>query len=607
MCGISGAFNPRGLSPDDAALVGRFGQIMRHRGPDDEGLFADARCALGHRRLAIIDLSSDGRQPFASADGRYQFVFNGEIYNYIELRRELEALGRTFRTKTDTEVLLAALLHWGPDCLSRLNGMFAFALYDSAQNSLFLARDRCGIKPLYYVTVGGTLYFASEIKALLAVPGLSRAVNSQALFDYWVFTRTDIHDETFLSSVRRLPKGCRATADADGLRVETWWDPRRFLRADGTDDNPDAVAARVEELLVSAATLRMRSDVPVGSCLSGGLDSSILVGILFDRLGADGGYSCFTAAYPGHAVDETAYVDSLNQRYPFVSRRTFPTGEEALADLPAFVRANDEPTTGPSFYAQYAVMRLAREHGVTVLLDGQGGDENFAGYQYFHGFHLYGLLHRGKLARFGSELFNILYRRQHLSAVQTLAFQALPGPARKALLLRATPLADPGFFAAYIGNSRIYKEFFAVKSLNESLCAHFRFKLEHLLRMEDRNSMAFSLEARVPYLDYRLVEYLLGVPEALKIRLGETKYLQKKALGRYTTPEILARKDKLGFATPMEDWLAAPAWKRLTQENFRYVREVFPELMPAGAAVPTGAEAAWKINQLAQWHKAFVA
>ncbi|WP_052360251.1 asparagine synthase (glutamine-hydrolyzing) [Solidesulfovibrio alcoholivorans] len=609
MCGISGAFNPRGLSPDDAALVGQFGQIMRHRGPDDAGLFADARCALGHRRLAIIDLSSDGRQPFSGENGRYQLVFNGEIYNYIELRRELEALGRAFRTKTDTEVLLAALLQWGPDCLDRLNGMFAFALYDSVQNSLFLARDRCGVKPLYYVTVGGTLYFASEIKALLAVPGLSRAVDSQALFDYWVFNRTDIHDETFLSAVRRLPKGCRATADADGLRVATWWDPRRFLREDASQDqdDPEAVAANVEELLVSAATLRMRSDVPVGSCLSGGLDSSILVGILFDRLGANGGYSCFTAAYPGHAVDETAYVDGLNRRYPFVSRRTFPTGEAALDDLPAFVRANDEPTTGPSFYAQYAVMRLAREHGVTVLLDGQGGDENFAGYQYFHGFHLYGLLRRGQLARFGSELFQVLWRRQHLSAVQTLAFQALPGPARKALLLRATPLADPGFFAAHIGKSRIYNEFFAVKNLNESLCAHFRFKLEHLLRMEDRNSMAFSLEARVPYLDYRLVEYLLGVPEALKIRLGETKYLQKKALGRYTTPEILARKDKLGFATPMEDWLAAPAWKRLTRENFRYVREVFPELTPAGAAVPTGAEAAWKINQLAEWHKAFVA
>ncbi|MEA5089001.1 asparagine synthase C-terminal domain-containing protein, partial [Solidesulfovibrio sp.] len=267
----------------------------------------------------------------------------------------------------------------------------------------------------------------------------------------------------------------------------------------------------------------------------------------------------------------------------------------------------DEPTTGASFYAQYAVMRLARETGVTVLLDGPGGDESFAGYQYFHGFHLYGLLRRGRLARFGSELFRVLWRRQHLSAVQTLAFQALPGPARKALLLRATPLADPGFFAAHIEKSRIYNEFFAVKGLNESLCAHFRFKLEHLLRMEDRNSMAFSLEARVPYLDYRLVEYLLGVPEALKIRLGETKYLQKKALGRYTTADILARTDKLGFATPMDAWLAVPAWKRLTEENFRYARDALPGLFRPGAQAPAGAEAAWKVNQLAEWHKAFVA
>lgn len=606
MCGISGAFIPHGLSPDATALVARFGQIMRHRGPDDEGLFSDATCALGHRRLAIIDLSSDGRQPFASPDGRFQMVFNGEIYNYIELRRELQDLGRTFRTKTDTEVLLAAYLQWGADCLHRCNGMFAFAVYDSLAKTLFLARDRFGVKPLYYATVAGTFYFASEIKALLAVPGLSRGVNEQALFDFWVFNRTDVHDETFLTAVGRLPKGCRAVADADGLRIETWWDPRRFLDA-GRDDDPDTVAAQVEELLVSAATLRMRSDVPVGSCLSGGLDSSILVGILFDRLDAKAGYPCFTAAYPGQAVDETAYVDELGRRYGFSSLRTYPTGAKALADLEAFVRANDEPTTGPSFYAQYEVMRLARERGVTVLLDGQGGDENFAGYQYFHGFNLYGLLRRGRLARFGLELARVLWRRQHVSAVQTLAFQVLPGPARKALLLRASPLTDQEFFTAHIGKSRIYNEFFAVKGLNESLAAHFRFKLEHLLRMEDRNSMAFSLESRVPYLDYRLVEYLLGVPEDLKIRLGETKWLQKKALSRYTVPAILERKDKLGFATPMEAWMAEPAWQRLTGENFRYARSVFPGLFRSGAATPTGAEAAWKVNQLATWHKAFVA
>jgi asparagine synthase (glutamine-hydrolysing) len=606
MCGICGAFDPKGLPSGAPELVARFGRIMRHRGPDDEGLYAGSVCALGHRRLSIIDLSRDGHQPFASADGRFQMVYNGEIFNYIELRRELEGLGRTFRTRTDTEVLLAAYLQWGNACLDRFNGMFAFAVHDTAAKSLFLARDRCGVKPLYYAMKDGVLYFASEIKALLAVPGLSRSVNEQSLFDYWVFNRTDVKDETFLTAVRRLPKGGLAVADASGFHVKTWWDPRRFLNA-GRDETPEQVAAAVEELLVSAVALRMRSDVPVGSCLSGGLDSSILVGVLFDRLSARKGYPCFTAAYPGHPVDETAYVDELAGRYPFASLRTYPTGGKALSDLEEFVRANDEPTTGPSFYAQYEVMRLARERGVTVLLDGQGGDEDFAGYQYFHGFNLHGLLRRGRYGRFGLELASALWRRQHVSALQTLAFQVLPDGIRKALLLQASPLVDKGFFDAHLGKSLIYNQFFAVSGLNESLCAHFRFKLEHLLRMEDRNSMAFSLEARVPYLDYRLVEYLLGVPEDMKIRLGETKWIQKKALARYTIPSILARKDKLGFATPAAAWMAEPAWKKLTHESLRYLRDVLPGVFNPGSGAPADAEAAWKVNQLAVWHKAFVA
>jgi len=604
MCGISGAFNPQGLPPGHEALVQRFGQAMRHRGPDDEGLFSDGVCALGHRRLAIIDLSRDGRQPFESPDGRHQMVFNGEIFNYIELRAELAGLGWNFATRTDTEVLLAAWLRWGSECLHRLNGMFAFAVYDSRDKSLFLARDRMGVKPLYIARQGGTLFFASETKALCEIPGLSKAVDSQALFDFLVFNRTDVHDETFLESVRRIPKGCRALVDASGSRIETWWDPRAFLDK-GSETDPDRAARTVEELFVSAAALRMRSDVPVGSCLSGGLDSSALTGVLFQRLGAQAGYPCFTAAYPGHPVDETGFVDALNARYPFKSLRTHPTGAKALADLEGFVRANDEPTTGPSFYAQYEVMRLARENGVTVLLDGQGGDESFAGYQYFHGFNLYGLLRRLKLGRFTRELWHVLTRRQHLSAVQTLAFQALPGPLRKRLLFKASPLVDRGFFEAHIEKSRIYREFFAVNGLNESLCAHFRFKLEHLLRMEDRNSMAFSLEARVPYLDYRLVEYCLGLPEEMKIDKGETKLLQKRALGRYTIPEILGRKDKLGFATPAEQWMAEPGWRALAARGFADVRRLFPGVFAPGARTPSGAEAAWKTCQLAAWRGIF--
>lgn len=601
MCGICGVFAPDRIRPDHGELVLAQNEIMRHRGPDAAGTFNDAHCVLGHRRLAIIDLSDDGRQPFASADGRYQMVFNGEIFNYIELRDELASKGRHFTTKTDTEVLLAAYEAWGPDCLSRLNGMFALAIYDSLAKTLFLARDRFGIKPLYYVQRENALHFASEIKALLAIPGLSRTVNRQSLFDYLAFNRTDIHDETFLCDVKRLPKGCLAHNDASGrLSIEAWWSPLPFLD-DARDASPEETRREVEALFIDAVKLRLRSDVPVGSSLSGGLDSSILVGTLYDRLTPPTPYHCFTAAYPGDRVDETRYVDALARRYPFISHRVRPTAEEALADLSDFVRANDEPTTGPSFYAQYLVMRLAREAGVVVVLDGQGADEIFAGYQYFHGFYMYGLLHRGRLARLAAELWGVAVRRQHPSAVQTLAYQLLPESMRAALLRRTLPHLRRDFFDTQIGQSRIQREFFRAKGLNHSLALHFQYKLEHLLRMEDRNSMAFSLEARVPYLDYRLVERLLATPEDAKIRGGETKLLQKQALGCYTIPEILARKDKLGFATPEAAWMATPGWRTQIAASMKTLAQVFPEVLIFPKDYQPTPQEAWKFCQLATW------
>ena len=572
MCGIAGIYCHKGITPFDVELIDTMNEIQKHRGPDDVGRYVDPSCVLGHRRLAIIDLSKDGHQPFESDDHRFQIVYNGEIYNYIELRDELRQLGWQFRTKTDTEVLLKAYQQYGKACLFKFNGMFAFAIYDTEKQSLFLARDRIGIKPLYYTIIGSKLHFASEIKALHVNSSLKHSVNYQSLFDYLVFNRTDIYDETFLNEIKRIPKGCYATFDSDGLQVNQWWNPENYLH-NNSEDNLEEISKKIEELLVSAVMLRMRSDVPVGSCLSGGLDSSILIGILFTHYNINDDYHTFTASFPGHSIDETSYIDRLNKKYPFKNFRTFPTGKEARDRLREFIYANDEPTTNSSFYSQYEVMRLAKEYGVIVLLDGQGGDEGFAGYQYFHGFNLYGLLRRGKIAQFGSELLKSLYRRQDKSAYQTLLFQVLPDPIKKKLLFRTVPYIRSDFFYEYIKSSRIYNEFFDADGLNQSLIRHYQFKLEHLLRMEDRNSMAFSLEARVPYLDYRLVEYLLSVSEELKIKNGETKYLQKMALKQYTAAEILERTDKIGFGTPGDEWMCSEPWQNLTDENYNVLSE----------------------------------
>jgi len=601
MCGLVGVFCKEGINEPDVELIGR----MNHRGPDDEGMYVDDYCVLGHRRLAIIDLSKDGHQPFESDDHRFQLVYNGEIYNYIELRHELQHLGWQFRTKTDTEVLLKAYQQYGKACLSKFNGMFAFAIYDTEQKSLFLARDRLGIKPLYYMVIDSKLFFASEIKALVCVPSLTPSINYQSLFDYLVFSRTDIYDETFLNEIVRIPNGHYATYDFNGLRLTRWWNPEDYIISSPLEDIEE-IAGKIEEIIVSSVKLRMRSDVPVGSCLSGGLDSSILVGILFTHYNVEEDYPTFTAAFPGHPIDETRYVEELNSTYPFKNMRIFPSAMIALERLEDFVYANDEPTTNPSFFSQYEVMRLAREHGVTVLLDGQGGDENFAGYQYFHGFNLYGLLRQKKVFRFGTELVKSVLRKQDKSAYQTLLFQILPGSIRERLLLRTVPYLHPDFFYEYVNHSRIYNEFFDADGLNQSLVRHFQYKLEHLLRMEDRNSMAFSLEARVPYLDYRLIEYLLGVSQDLKIRDGETKYLQKKVLGSYTTTEILNRKDKIGFGTPGDEWMLSEAWQERTSGSYSDLTEAFPGVFIKDANLPEKGFDRWKINQLSTWRNLFL-
>ena len=600
MCGICGFYTTFKTNDEDIHLVEAMNHRQRHRGPDDEGLFVDEQCVLGHRRLAVIDLSKDGHQPFFSEDKRYVLIYNGEIYNYIELRRELESLNCVFHTKTDTEVLLKSYQQWGISCLHRFNGMFAFAIYDTQKRTLLLARDRFGVKPLYYIHLGSHFYFASEIKSLRLVPCLKPSVRYQSLFDYLVFNRTDIYDETFLEGIKRIPKGHYGFLNKDLFQLTQWWDADHYLNKQGSVDFKEAIQ-KLEELLISATHLRMRSDVTVGSCLSGGLDSSILTGILFTHCKARDDYPAFTSSLPGHQLDETKYIDFLNHRYPFKNYRTYPTAQSAYQNFNDFIFAVEEPVGDATFYAQYEVMRLAKENGVTVLLDGQGADESFAGYQYFHGFYLNGLLRKRRYGPFLKELTNSLLRSQKEFYLETLAFRVLPDDFRKKMLLKTLPFLDRDFFYQYIDSSLIYKKFFEADDLNTSLVRHFQFKLEHLLRIEDRTSMAFSLEARLPYLDYRLVEYVLGLPEFYKIKNGQTKYLQKKSVGCYTVPEILNRRDKIGFGIPTSEWMNTPAWKELSQENYSELQTVFPKVFRKDRPLPEGGSHRWKMNQLAAW------
>lgn len=605
MCGIAGVFCGAGLGDESAAAVKAMTACLAHRGPDDEGLFTHTRCVLGHRRLSIIDLSPAGHQPFLSDDGRYALAYNGEIYNYVELRETLVGLGWRFRTRTDTEVLLKCLLQYGLSGLDRLNGMFALALYDTEKQELLLARDRIGIKPLYTLHHEGCVWFASELKAFRAVPRLALSEDRQALFDYLVFNRTDVWEETFFNEVRRLPHGHHLV-----LNAETQGAPRAWWSVDAiapvpVDGEPDSdVIERVRALLASSVHLRMRSDVPVGSCLSGGLDSTILLGLLHEQAsGRLDDYATFTATFPGYAQDESAYVDGVQQAFGVRSHRITPTAEAALSEAASFVAAQDEPTGTPAFYSQYAVMRLAREEGVTVLLDGQGGDEIFAGYPYLAGFFLRGLACRGAWASLVANALHLIRRGLGGQALPLFLYGALPRGLQQALVVRRVPWLSREVQAHCVEQSCIQQKLLGARDLNTCLRQHFQHKLEHLLRSEDRNSMAFSLEARVPYLDHRLVEYVLSLPAAWKIRNGEMKWLQKAALGRYTTPAILARRDKIGFNTPAAAWMGTPPWHALAAESFAALRSASPELFAPRASLPSDPVQRWKLVQLHLWRR----
>ncbi|MDP8212475.1 MAG: asparagine synthase (glutamine-hydrolyzing) [Candidatus Zapsychrus exili] len=605
MCGISGIFNNKNIKKSEIDIVKSMNFIQRHRGPDDEGMYISEKCVLGHRRLSIIDLSKDGHQPFCSSDGRYSLVFNGEIYNYIELREELKQKGVEFRTKTDTEVLLKCYQAYGKDCLSKLNGMFAFAIYDKDQDSLFLARDRVGIKPLYYICSRSKLYFASEIKSFRAIPDLKSSLNKQVVFDYFVFNRTNLYDETFLNEIKKVPKGHYGVFDKDGLNLTKWWSPEEFV-SNQNNESQEQILKDIEEILVSSVKLRLRSDVTVGSCLSGGLDSSIILGILSQHKLIDENYSTFTASFPGFLKDESSFIEALGKTYDFKNYKILPRLDAAFESLDKFVYAQDEPCLSASYYAQYEVMKKAKEEGVTVLLDGQGGDENFAGYQYLHGFYLYGLLKRKQYKEFMNGFVSLIVRKQNVKSYQALLYKLLPRTLKKYALLSSSQYLNKEFFDYHVDRSIVFNKFMEADNLNASLAQHFQYKLEHLLNSEDKNSMAFSVEARVPYLDHRLIEYVLGVSEKLKISKGETKYLQKKALGKYTISEILNRKDKVGFDAPQDAWMKQKSWQKLAVDSYEDLSDALPEIFKRNKFHCTNAGDRWKLIQLSKWKKVFL-
>jgi asparagine synthase (glutamine-hydrolysing) len=534
MCGLCGIVELDRAPARDT--VDRWLDGLAHRGPDGRGVFADDGVCLGHLRLAILDLSDAGLQPMA--DGPLQLLHNGEIYNYVELREALRAKGHRFSTGTDSEVILAAYREWGEHCVERFNGMWAFVIWDGERRTLFASRDRLGIKPFYYRLDGARFAFASEPWVLR-----QSGANLRAVRDYLEHGYLDEGDETFFAGVTRLPPAYCLTFGPGGMR--SW----RYWQLEQTDPPPDPVAA-VRETFLDAVRLQLRSDVPVGTCLSGGIDSSSIA---------------VAVAHHGHTHQETVtayFEDAGFDERPFARAVVERTGAEPhwvsfdardlVADLPAIVRAQGEPFGSTSICAGWYVMRAARQAGLTVMLDGQGGDEIFAGYRASFGYRLSDLLRAGRLSDAGTELREFTRTHGPRWAAVALATPHIPERLRLAMRGRARG-----------GSTLVSSDLKAAASMRNGDSALFpdrlrrqlhllltRRGLPELLRYEDRNSMAHSLEARVPLLDHRLVELAFSLPGDELIRNGRTKSVLRRALTDLLPSEVAARRDKLGFVTP---------------------------------------------------------
>ncbi len=574
MCGIAGIVYEGGSLREASATVRRMIGLQRHRGPDGEGFYDTDGASLGHCRLAILDLSDTGCQPMTDLEERYWIILNGEIYNFLELKEELQGLGHRFRGRSDTEVLLAAYIQWGESCLERLRGMFAFAIWDNKDRCLFAARDRLGIKPFHYWMNGkGRLAFASELKALLEFE-LDRRVNERLAREFLAWNLLD-HEpaETMIGGIQRLPAAHALTwRPGHGVTIRCYW---RFQVNNELSTRGPRRKVLVEEFrrqFEQAVSLHLRSDVPVGTCLSGGLDSSAIVCVASRQLRQQGNWPegwqhTFSACFDDPRIDERPYIEAVAADTHCQTHFVFPQGERLSEELSTWLWHQEEPVGSCSPYAQFCVARLAREQGIKVLLDGQGADEQLAGYRKFILVYVHQLIKQGHFARAGMEALAFC------SSPQILRTSRFVDGRR--YLFSSTPEAS----LLWPGNGRPARP--AALGLGASLGRRIEADLTHyslpvLLRFEDRNTMAFGIESRVPFVDHKLVEWLSALPADMRLGGGWTKRILREALVGVLPERVRTRKSKLGFITPEPEWLAGPlaGWLRETLSTPRHLVDV---------------------------------
>jgi asparagine synthase (glutamine-hydrolysing) len=570
MCGFAGIFH-YARSTDDITepLLERMGDVIAHRGPDDKGTYVSPcrRVGLSFRRLSIIDLSPAGHQPMSTTDGRLWIVFNGEIYNHLALRAELEAAGYTYRSRTDTETLLYAYRHWGEEFVTKLEGMFAIAIWDADAETVLLYRDRIGIKPLYFSMRDGALLFGSEIKALLQHPLCSAAVSPEALYHYFTYIHTPAPC-TMFDGVMKLRAGHMAKMRAGGsFDVRQYWDPLGHRDPDFDYEDEDAVTDRIRTLFREAVAKRMMSDVPFGVFLSGGIDSSANVAFMSEMM--DRPVDTFTVAIQGQEdTNEFQWARRISRLYGTNHHEIVIDDGGFLDLLPTIVHHQDEPLADPVCFPLYHVSKLARDNGTIVVQVGEGSDEQFAGYESYH--RAVRLMRLGRALRpltlfLGSALYAgiaPLLKAKRVDYRQNVIRNMLTGQPvfwgnaigfyeeekRKAIDIRVFPPGIPNSYTLAAERYDYARQQGYGDDLQRVVYWELKNRLAELLLMRvDKMTMAASIEARVPFLDHHLVEFSMNIPSAMKLRKGVPKYILKKALRGILPDEIIDRK-KIGFA-----------------------------------------------------------
>lgn len=626
MCGIVGVFSYGGSADVDEHVLAAMRDTMIHRGPDDAGTFIapDRRLGLGHRRLSILDVSVNGAQPMATPDGRYVTVYNGEIYNFRELRGELEEAGARFRSSSDTEVLLAMYAREGPAMLKKLRGIFALGIWDALERRLWIARDPLGVKPVYYGLYQGRFVFASEIKAILALPGFPRDVDEQSLYHYLSFL-TSPAPQTLFRGISKLEPGHTLTVEADGtLRKHQYWDPFDAV----TKERDQDAAERLLLLLRAAVKRQLVSDVPFGVFLSGGVDSSANVALMAGLI--DEPVKTFSIGFKGQdAYNEFAYARMVAKQYGTDHHELQLEVDDLLNFLPSLIHYQDEPIADPVCVPVYFVAKLAKDSGVTVCQVGEGSDELFCGYPYWSNVltaerwsraaavvpPALRALAPAALRAFGYGDTGKYEMVRRGTTGQTMFWGGAEGftEAQKRRLLHPHLLDRVGAVTSHdvvLDYRRQFEE--RSPTMDDPLAwmtyLDLRFRLPELLLMRvDKMAMAASVEARVPFLDQELVRFALGVSSKRKLRDGRLKQLLKESVGGLLPPAIIDR-PKQGFAVPVNEWLLTGIGSA-TDEALGDFTRAHPYLRAdykRAFGRPFDGAKTWYLLNLALWHRHWI-